>query len=1706
MSSNTPKQLPSTSNRWLSSILRSRASSISVESCLNLSNADPSTPLDARPILPLLASSQTLGPRCKHLRVFSELCKTYKFMHLENVFFTVQDILEPGMPRDARHKVFEFMLACISGQYDELGMARVTFYNSLRSHNNWEDFNDMYNVLFALCKGGRDISGFEKNIVKLLITWMDMTLPCASQKRAGSCTSTTETLVDSRRQTQTASTPGAAIPHLSEQLHLLTCLGKFNFAMFEESEVTNMISATRRAFISTNHPGDIQACLAFTDVVIRYRFVPFDALKPFLEILCAAVMLPNDLIPSKAVSLWPIFTNLLLSHCAHSAILTLCKFLEEPVVSGSREETLANGAILLLSETAWGQKSRTSVDVYMVSDTVLLMYLRRCAFQHNDTLNANVLKSLTLLVENPENTIRLMDWDAVWDICDVCTDHVLGIMDETSIHVLSRLPNQEFDQNRSSTSAIHQFARFLTCIYKKYTTKTYLGPVPRFMNVLYALRRYASEAVASTLMDYYETEHLFLPSADNWIGLLHDLAKTFFAPTEVTTSIRLRMLSIVADVCRTVKDFYSEDIYKQIVLPMMENVVRETDPDVRQTSIDLIVASLCDCQTDETFDRLLELLQTCTYCKCIDHTTKSEETEEVTASSRDENAALVGLRRTHSQSHSPYPHRNQHSLQKSTTAASTDMNSPSLAFATRQDHSGRCEGFSAICGMVELFEELLSENKPAMCVKVFKAITDIAESHDDFLCPYGGPKIVALDLLLRIRCPPNHNIYIISDEVMDEEDIMSPVRVAQEIKRQEKYKLQMANPFAPGPTRPAGHKPGNRLTIPCSTVLSYTDESNVSDAVMDGVLPIDDALKAYITVMSRAPNWDVVLFVLKRLPLQLSNKHLFCGAATQIKELRREIVRWISTRKFLENVVNLPSTTKRNDLYTHAYHLLTVLISYRRHFKKQYQDEIVYTFYVGITQVTVATKPCINALTVCCHELPLSVAKMLNEILQRMSQIISVSSVSVHILEFLSGLARLPDLYANFTGDMYKLVFAIALNYLQFTHSTTQSQSPASTPGPGGSPAIGSPMTTGSSPSTPLQPQRESNQQANQGALSQYVLIMAYLVITVWFTAVPLRERRKHVSFIIQRLLGGNPIGRPIDEQTYTCIDMLSRFSFADVSLSPEKSMVSKILMDGGGQNDAGATGGARQSSRTWVYGHTLLTLKTAKALGWVEMTIRRPSGTVSMMCNIQNKVKSDEIDYKTLPALLMMQYQPDLLASEMMKQQEGKDNGAVGAEGAALGISFEDEATDETAPKEADAACDVRSSSSSNAIPMSRRPSEHTAILTTATGRSDESESETVEQQIGGSPMVRQRSSSQRGWVDQMGVNPGGGKLSEMPMSPPQPKSSAEQVETVIHDILSDPAPSSTQPLSHLRKMEQFIDPGFLYLQLHNYPDISRVIDISPALPDDATTSRTITNLDLIPVVDFHKIGVLYVGKGQRNEIEILANTHGSPEYVKFLNSLGIIQRLRGRIGNTGGLDREMDIDGRYAYFWKDDVTEMVFHVATMMPTNLERDPQCSAKKRHIGNDYVSIVYNDSGEEYTFDTLPGQFNFINVVVSPHSISTDTSSEALWGAENTFFKVEMQRRRDMPEIGPITEPKLVSAQSLPSFIRQTALHANIFAQVFQNLSTGGRHEYLSHWRQRLRHIRRVKERVSASKADPAVSRTTRDDYPLEALLDFARYT
>ena len=231
------------------------------------------------------------------------------------------------------------------------------------------------------------------------------------------------------------------------------------------------------------------------------------------------------------------------------------------------------------------------------------------------------------------------------------------------------------------------------------------------------------------------------------------------------------------------------------------------------------------------------------------------------------------------------------------------------------------------------------------------------------------------------------------------------------------------------------------------------------------------------------------------------------------------------------------------------------------------------------------------------------------------------------------------------------------------------------------------------------------------------------------------------------------------------------------------------------------------------------------------------------------------------------------------------------------------------------------------------------------------------------------------------------------------------------------------------------------------------------------------------MPVIDTHKVGILYVAPGQTREEDILGNTHGSPAYTRFLEGLGRLINLRGQVDvYAGGLDP--DEDGEYAYAWWDDIGQILYHTATLMPSGDEDD--YTNKKRHIGNDWVRIVWNDSGSPYRFDTLSTQFQFVNIVIEPHSRGA-LAAYSHNVHENEYFKLMVQRAVGMPEFTPIGEFKLISAENLPLIVRQLSLLADWFVQVFQQTKGNTeRLEVITNWRARLQYIKRLRAQLGMS--------------------------
>ncbi|CAG5031361.1 unnamed protein product [Parnassius apollo] len=306
---------------------------------------------------------------------------------------------------------------------------------------------------------------------------------------------------------------------------------------------------------------------------------------------------------------------------------------------------------------------------------------------------------------------------------------------------------------------------------------------------------------------------------------------------------------------------------------------------------------------------------------------------------------------------------------------------------------------------------------------------------------------------------------------------------------------------------------------------------------------------------------------------------------------------------------------------------------------------------------------------------------------------------------------------------------------------------------------------------------------------------------------------------------------------------------------------------------------------------------------------------------------------------------------------------------------------------------------------------------------------------------------------------------------------------------------------------------PSFMFLQLyHNmstYP-------ISPPVPGEAPTmlnplterplkvtgvqhERTIKNLDLVPPLETYKIGVLYVGPGQQdNEVAILKNEYGSVRYSEFLRQLGTLVPLDG--GDEPNLFLNLEKggkDGQYTYVWNDDIMQVQFHVATAMPSS-PKDPSCNEKRKYIGNDYVSIVYNDSGADFNIHTIKGQLNFCIVVVEPFEHSM-----------NRVFVKSKEERIGGTFLAHV-DAHCVSDHNVALLARQVAVHCALASLISQSLKLGGA-PYASNSLERLRLIKRLRrraeaERLAAAARAPAPYAAAPERQRRVAIDDFNDYT
>ena len=274
-----------------------------------------------------------------------------------------------------------------------------------------------------------------------------------------------------------------------------------------------------------------------------------------------------------------------------------------------------------------------------------------------------------------------------------------------------------------------------------------------------------------------------------------------------------------------------------------------------------------------------------------------------------------------------------------------------------------------------------------------------------------------------------------------------------------------------------------------------------------------------------AQSWEVYNMFLQRTRLLLSNHTMFTGEIQFIKDIQGVICEKIESGHTMDPP--LYSGLGKSFVAAQLVQTLVASMSYHRQLSKEHVTALVAVFdaTAGSRDYAVSIE-CIHALTTCCYEVPDLMTKYMDDIIDKMSRLVTQRYLAIHVLQFLAGLSRLPELYRNFAQHDYKKIFAVCYSYLQTTRGVDAAAERRRTPNSEQSSAVS----------------------RNEEALPESVYALAHHVITFWYMSLKRQDReglKPYITSCLTYEVDGKVI---IEDQGMVTIDMMDRVDADELS------------------------------------------------------------------------------------------------------------------------------------------------------------------------------------------------------------------------------------------------------------------------------------------------------------------------------------------------------------------------------------------------------------------------------------------------------------------------------------------------------------------------------------------------------------------------------
>ena len=1066
------------------------------------------------------------------------------------IWHVAQDLVDDDHSMEARQAGFKLMTACLKALNEPTALDRLRYYRTIAQHEKIEDFDDQLQAMLVLTSGGRNLSSFEREIGGLLSKWLKVLFQEAGRARKLR-----------QREGGSADTVSGVEFCLKELFKFVTDIIKFNFQTFEEREISQLLADILLISRKTTNKKDIECAITFIETLITYGYIPPDSLRPCIEILCGTYSTIRDL----ADDTWSAVSNLCKSHMAHKCVLTLLEISRKSKRSSSAPNTnTLRGAVWFL-EKLLSENGENGLPKLQFS--VVMSAFKDTLARDLPRLDMSVCGAIGRVLARPDivSQISFDEWaiplEVLAHVSRRTTERADGVsLARLGIKNVPKVKPQDKEVNAAISQTLFTIINQLEEACRQPDFTQVEGVVQFFLDV----NGHIPDSAAEFVLNYYASEHLCYPSCGEWLENSRRLVDVFFRTRKRPSDLRVQVLSLIKDVYQTIREVCEESLLYELVFVVFDDFRTETDLRVLEALVEIIVDVAADSNL-EMFHQLVGIL-----------------------------AEYLRLDQDSGLSHG---------------GVLSDIDRSSLRPSLDGAHRSHGSLVNIVVrGLVKMF--IRNMNTDALkAVPVYEELVKIAGSVE---CA-DGARLTAMKLLFRLRADSENRVFLTDSTESDylagvlnrTHEGAEPLSALSSPRDDDSSSSHSNRSNSVSQTLSLRHSSSRGLlerhdknkrrvplwSYPEARPLPDTPERVASPVLQTFYDPTSDSppqegptldpkfcmrvacwFEQLIPIIQRGCDWEIYSYVLCHLPSQLANRTMFRNCNAHVTFLRSLVCEQLHTNRLPDT--DLPSDVKRADIAVSLIHLLTVLISYRQHFTKNETEGIVKAFQLGLHSWNRTAKPCIHALALCCYELPGSTSKFLSGILTKLSQIITSPVVSVHILEFLSALAKLPSLYSNFTEPDFRNIFGIAFRYIQHAKETATQRSSFHA----------------------RAASREAHDQspAEQSDLPQYVLTLAYNVLTTWFLSLRLSERPKYVSWIVRGLVLHDHSNH-LDEQSEACIDILQRFTYSKRDPKPPNKLKSPGIV-----------------TKNWVNGMTILSIQMQPESGVSRITIRRP---VSLLC-----------------------------------------------------------------------------------------------------------------------------------------------------------------------------------------------------------------------------------------------------------------------------------------------------------------------------------------------------------------------------------------------------------------------------------------------------------------------------------------------------------